>query len=1349
MDNIYNQNQLIMKHFTKLLASLLLTLMLGQGAWANTFYVTTDNASGPGSMAQAVTDANNTPGATKQNPHIIKVCFSGVIYFGGPYNIMPTTHMTIEGNEDMTTIVSKVNLFYQNQPSLTELHLTFKNCVWENNFTNGFGGAYNGGIFFIRAFFDNCLFKNNYTTSQGGAVFVNADTMDFNNCTFISNYTTDPNGFGGGAICNNGGIVTLNNCTFWDNNTACTRVNNNTNSAGGGGAIRNHAGGKMYINHCTFNANVSAGNGGAVSNGLNASGTYLCKISNSVVVGNTGSTIDNNLSGTFNSDYGHNIVGDVPNTIFTGVTTGNIDNQPTANVIFPLPQDNGHFIPTIRLIATSPAINAADAAASPFRDQRGFTRNNTPDAGAYEFGGNNPCNAAFSISINEFVYTCNQTANQFSFTRTGGIEPRHTFWYRDGQGQCGDTTYFVGPGTFIAASYDDSGCVARDTFIIAPVNVPQITNFRFACNGQTVTLGDSSYTANAAHVQYYGCDSTVTTYVFFNSGSFNSNSYTICPGTSVTEGDSVYSTAGTFYNFYNCDTVQSIITFINPPVDTNTYNICSGDFVQVGNNYYYNSGIYTDYFYCDSAVVSIINVINTQDFDYTYNACPGSVLTFGPYTYTQAGQYFETYGCDSTVTRTIIFNNPVNIYNYVEICPLESVTVGDSIYNLPGSYINTFNCDSIVYTDVYYRSTEYVYNSVEICQGQSITVATHTYDSTGVYYDTTYTALGCDTIIETDLTVLPFAVPAISIANNPAVDLTSPLTIGAFANVVYNGSNTPGNAFDGDTVTYGWGGDGGTNPQWLGYNYGPGNAIVLTSYGIYNSCDQIGGWCSESYNPKSWAFQAWDGTQWITLDTVVDGQLSIGQLSTFTFTNTTAYESYRLNMYAGEGGNLYPHITELFMAGTGPSLITASDTYDEENLPEFAFDNETQFNGWGNEGDGLPSWLAYDFGAGNAQVLDAYTLYNNEDQNGGWDDDDYNPSSWAFQAWDGTQWLTLDTIANGGMTMGVKSVYPLTNNNTAYEKYRFYFTGSGDGDYVRITEAELIENQAACGNSNFIASLQNEGTGATLNWKVNGTTTGLTGEEVNIPGLTNGDIVTCDLTPTNLCQTANLVVSNSIVYQANSTSSLSQTACGSYTFGGNVITQSGTYTDTLVSAGGCDSVVVLTLTINAVPAVSFNIPVSTLCIEDTIISLTNLAQPVGGVFGGSIVVGNTLDLQNGVPGTYTVTYTVTNASGCSNSASDSVTLTICPGFEDVISAGNINLFPNPTQGNATITADDVQGEVLINIYNTTGQLVYSANTETKGRLTHTLDLNNQPAGTYVVKITGANINASKFLVIGN
>ena len=53
-------------------------------------------------------------------------------------------------------------------------------------------------------------------------------------------------------------------------------------------------------------------------------------------------------------------------------------------------------------------------------------------------------------------------------------------------------------------------------------------------------------------------------------------------------------------------------------------------------------------------------------------------------------------------------------------------------------------------------------------------------------------------------------------------------------------------------------------------------------------------------------------------------------------------------------------------------------------------------------------------------------------------------------------------------------------------------------------------------------------------------------------------------------------------------SSLSITACGSFTLGSNTYTTSGTYTPTFVNAGGCDSTVTLTLSINEIYTTNFS-----------------------------------------------------------------------------------------------------------------------------------------------------------------
>jgi hypothetical protein len=69
------------------------------------------------------------------------------------------------------------------------------------------------------------------------------------------------------------------------------------------------------------------------------------------------------------------------------------------------------------------------------------------------------------------------------------------------------------------------------------------------------------------------------------------------------------------------------------------------------------------------------------------------------------------------------------------------------------------------------------------------------------------------------------------------------------------------------------------------------------------------------------------------------------------------------------------------------------------------------------------------------------------------------------------------------------------------------------------------------------------------------------------------------------------------------------------------------------------------------------------------------------------------------------TYTVlgTDANGCVNSATVTIKLSLCPGFEELNNtAGGINIFPNPSSGEFNISTDQSMRLVLIN---NLGQLI--------------------------------------------
>ena len=74
---------------------------------------------------------------------------------------------------------------------------------------------------------------------------------------------------------------------------------------------------------------------------------------------------------------------------------------------------------------------------------------------------------------------------------------------------------------------------------------------------------------------------------------------------------------------------------------------------------------------------------------------------------------------------------------------------------------------------------------------------------------------------------------------------------------------------------------------------------------------------------------------------------------------------------------------------------------------------------------------------------------------------------------------------------------------------------------------------------------------------------------------------------------------------------ISETACGSYTWNGQTYTQSGDYTQTFTSTGGCDSIVTLHLTIVAAPTLTLSTDHSTMCAGGTTtLSATVNASPL-------------------------------------------------------------------------------------------------------------------------------------------
>lgn len=126
---------------------------------------------------------------------------------------------------------------------------------------------------------------------------------------------------------------------------------------------------------------------------------------------------------------------------------------------------------------------------------------------------------------------------------------------------------------------------------------------------------------------------------------------------------------------------------------------------------------------------------------------------------------FTPWGCarlSDTCIQITIAAPPDTTRLTTSICEGEAVRVGASTYNATGQYLDQLTgyggCDSIVLLDLTVFPIPRLDLDVVICEGDTIRVGGMPYFRTGMYTDTLQTAaLGCDSIIRLDLTVLPTA----------------------------------------------------------------------------------------------------------------------------------------------------------------------------------------------------------------------------------------------------------------------------------------------------------------------------------------------------------------------------------------------------------------------------------------------------------------------------------------------------------------------------------------------------------------------------------------------------------------
>lgn len=356
-------------------------------------------------------------------------------------------------------------------------------------------------------------------------------------------------------------------------------------------------------------------------------------------------------------------------------------------------------------------------------------------------------------------------------------------WQRD---SCDNITFASGDflnapvprnTTFFVKGF--GGCVSNDSCASIPISVFRDTlNYQNIpiCEGDSVVIGTSVYKTAGVFidslVSVAGCDSVVVLEISVRPSYFSSGTTSICSGDTLRVGSSVYTLPGTYVNRFmtteGCDsTIVTTLTVLPSIIENVEARVCKGDSLEIGNQFYSESGTYiqtsTNQFGCTDQLIVTIEQIETE-FEQFVFLCAGDSLQVGNSVYKTAGAYqdklISTLGCDSIISSFLSVANPSFYTQDVHLCFGDSLIVGQVVYKRTGNFLDTLvnavGCDSIIESNVRAFNPEpiTVFN-LQICEGDSVAVGPNYYKETGDYVDTLINRNGCDSIIETQLNVIP------------------------------------------------------------------------------------------------------------------------------------------------------------------------------------------------------------------------------------------------------------------------------------------------------------------------------------------------------------------------------------------------------------------------------------------------------------------------------------------------------------------------------------------------------------------------------------------------------------------